>query len=233
MKRIFLTLLLSLTAAGSGHAALFSTTYSSGFANGGIVPDGTLDGLSDTRSLSGVGGPIDNLQVTLNFSGGYNGDLYVYLLHGSQMVVLLNRPGVSSSDPFGYTDGGMNITLAATAAQGSIHNYGGGFIPTGTYTADGRAIDPLGAASTFDAAGTQSLADFNGADANGTWTLYIADVVGSGNPSTLTSWSLEITAVPEPTTVALGCFAGAFGLAGLLRKIRSQKLRGPAHPSSK
>lgn len=225
MKRLFLTVLVSLAAGMGCPAALFSTTYNSGFANNGVVPDGTLDGLSDTRAISGVGGPITDIQVTLNFSGGYNSDLYVYLLHGSEMVVLINRLGVSSGNPFGYADAGMNVTLAASAANGNIHNYGGDFTPTGTYTADGRAIDPLASPSAFDAAGTTGMADFYGADANGNWTLYVADMVGSGNPSTLVSWSLEITAVPEPTTIALGCFAGAFCVAGCLQKIRAQKLR--------
>jgi subtilisin-like proprotein convertase family protein len=224
MKPIYLAVLLSLAASLGTQAALFSTTYSTGFQNGGVILDGTIDGLTDTRSISGVGGPITDIQVTLNFSGGYNGDLYVYLLHGSEMVVLINRVGVSGSDAFGYADGGMSITLAATAANGDIHNYGGTGIPTGTYSADGRVIDPLSSSGAFDAAGTTSLADFNGANANGSWTLYVADVVGSGNPSTLVSWGLDITAVPEPTTVALGCFAGVFGIVALFRIERVRKL---------
>lgn len=229
MKPIYLAGILSLAASLVTQAALFSTTYSSGFQNGGVIPDGTLDGLSDTRTISGVGGPIQDIQVTLNFSGGYNGDLYFYLVHGSDMVVLINRVGVSSSDPFGYSGSGMNITLSTSAANGDIHNYGGG-IASGTYTADGRAIDPLSNPSAFDAVGTTSLADFIGADANGSWTLFMADAVGGGNPSTLNSWSLEITAVPEPTTIALSCFGGIFGIVGLLRIDRVRKLlRLPSH----
>ena len=51
------------------------------------------------------------------------------------------------------------------------------------------------------------LGAFNGLDPNGTWTLFVADVSG-GDVSTLVSWELEITAVPEPTTWALGILGG-------------------------
>ena len=52
---------------------------------------------------------------------------------------------------------------------------------------------------------------------NGTWTLFFADVVTSGSSSTLLSWSLDITAVPEPVNVALGIFAGVFLVVSLAR----------------
>jgi hypothetical protein len=38
----------------------------------------------------------------------------------------------------------------------------------------------------------------------------------------LNSWSLGITAVPEPVNVALGVFGGLFAIAGLI-KIRRRK----------
>ena len=57
---------------------------------------------------------------------------------------------------------------------------------------------------------TAFLSSFNGLDPNGSWTLFLADMSG-GDQSTLASWSLEISIVPEPTTVALM----VFGVAGL------------------
>ena len=50
---------------------------------------------------------------------------------------------------------------------------------------------------------------FNSLDPNGTWTLFIADL-SSGDTSTLVSWELDITAIPEPAHWALGIFAVAF-----------------------
>ena len=38
----------------------------------------------------------------------------------------------------------------------------------------------------------------NGMDGNGLWTLYMADLSPLGE-STLVSWGLEITMVPEPS----------------------------------
>ena len=47
---------------------------------------------------------------------------------------------------------------------------------------------------------------FNGQNPNGAWTLFFADGV-TGDETTVTGWSLSITAVPEPVTMALGLFA--------------------------
>jgi hypothetical protein len=60
---------------------------------------------------------------------------------------------------------------------------------------------------------------------NGTWTLFIADLSG-GEQSTLVSWSLDITAVPEPVNVALGIFAGVFLVVILAR---SRPVRNRVH----
>jgi hypothetical protein len=51
---------------------------------------------------------------------------------------------------------------------------------------------------------------------NGTWTLFLADESAGGGQSSLVSWSLSISAVPEPTNVALGIF-GACAVAGGVR----------------
>ena len=64
---------------------------------------------------------------------------------------------------------------------------------------------------------TALLSSFNGLNANGNWTLYIADVSG-GSVSTLTSWTLEIAAVPEPGSLVEGAVAVLFlGGIGLYR----------------
>ncbi len=48
-------------------------TYNTGFQNGGVIPDGNLSGWADTRTVDGAGA-ISSLSVTLNLSGGWNGD---------------------------------------------------------------------------------------------------------------------------------------------------------------
>jgi hypothetical protein len=53
---------------------------------------------------------------------------------------------------------------------------------------------------------------------------------GGSGPSTLVSWSLDITAVPEPVNVALGIFAGVLVVGGVARtrQVRSGLRRARA-----
>lgn len=67
-------------------------------------------------------------------------------------------------------------------------------------------------------AGFQSV--YDGKNPNNTWTLFFADN-GNGDASTLNGWSLEITAVPEPTHVALLLFGGVFAGGLMLNWTRS------------
>ena len=65
----------------------------------------------------------------------------------------------------------------------------------------------------------------NGSVADGTWTLFFADDASGGGTSTLNSWSLGITAVPEPVNVALAffgvCMAGICGVRICLQRTSS------------
>jgi subtilisin-like proprotein convertase family protein len=176
------------------------------------IPDNSSIGLTDSHSISGLGFQITDVRVSLNISGGYNGDLYGYLrLNDSPLVVLLNQVGVTSLDPDGYGNSGFSVTLSAGAAH-DIHfyqnfspSYNGSGQLTGTWQADGRA-NPLDTSRS-------SLADFNGFNPNGTWTLFFADQ-SPGDESTLLSWSLDISAIPERADIALLIFAT---LAALLK----------------
>ena len=196
-----------LTALGAQGALL---TLSSGTLNAAI-PDGNVNGYQSTLTFNDAYfNNVLDVDVKLNISGGYNGDLYVYLTHSSGFSVLLNRAGRTSGNAFGYGDAGFNITLNDSAAT-DIHNYGGngGAQLTGNWQPDARNVDP---ATVTDASSRSAfLSAFNSLDPNGTWTLFVADVSG-GDQSTLVSWELDITAVPEPTTVALGIFGGVLAL---------------------
>jgi subtilisin-like proprotein convertase family protein len=206
-NRILLAAALCLGTSAVASPPTFLQTYSSGFQNGGLIPDGSLEGWSDTRTVGlADNDPISTVRLTLNLSGGYNGDLYAYLSHGNGFVVLLNRVGVGQAqgDAFGFGGSGMSLTLASDGAHDDIHWYGFGSMPTGTYLPDGRAIDPLSAPNLFDAAATTaSFATMAGLQPNGAWTLFVADVSAGGGQSLLTGWSLEIVTVPEPATTAL------------------------------
>ncbi len=197
-----------LLAASAVSADTFSST------NVLTIPNGNPTGIMDTISVSNVAWNIANIQISLDIAGGYNGSLYATLTGPSgQKAVLLNRVGVSSTNTFGFADAGINLTLDdGVANSGNIHGYGNGSYSlngngqvTGTWGADGRDIDPQSSPATFDSAATlANLSLFTGSDANGSWTLFVGNLVGGGGaPATLNGWSLDITPVPEPATGAL------------------------------
>ena len=176
--------------------------------------------------MTSAGGSILDLSVTLNLSGGWNGDLYAYLVHDTGFTVLLNRVGRTTGNAPGYGDSGMNVVFNAVGVGGDIHSYGGGGVPAGTYMPDGRAISPLATVGTFDTAErTALLGSFTGLNPNGSWTLYVADLSG-GEQSTVTSWGLgiDVASVPEPGSMLEGALAVLF-LGGAIGFYRLKGLR--------
>jgi hypothetical protein len=204
-------------------SALGGIIYSPANPINATIPDGSAVGWSGTATSSGYTRPyISDVSVTLNISGGYNGDLYAYLSYGGVLVPLLNRVGVTSGDAFGYGDTGFNVTLSSAGAY-DVHSYGshspsfsGTGQLTGTWQPDGRNIDPQSAPSAFDSASRVNFGSFNNMSPNGTWTLFFADL-SAGAQSQIVSWSLDITAVPEPVNVALSILAGIFLIVTLAR----------------
>lgn len=198
-----------LATAIAAKATLYSTNWNSGFVNGTAIPDNSPSGWSDTRNVSTIpAGTFNALSVTLQLSGGWNGDLYAYLVHDTGFSVLLDRvgTGVSGVSSFGYGDAGMNVTLAASGT--SIHQYGG----NNTFSAS-----PTGTWMTDNTSG--GLASFLSTNPNGTWSLFIADLSGGG-VATVQSWGLQmdIVAVPEAETWIAAALAGAFGAFWLNRQ---------------
>jgi len=201
----WLAVLMLWISMAAPAAPYYSGTFTSGFQNSGGIPDGSLNGWSDTRTVTGSGvHHVADVRVSLTLSGGYNGDLYAYLVHSNGMAVLLNRVGMASTNAFGYEDTGFNVTFSAAASH-DIHFYqdhaptldGNGRL-TGTWKPDARAIDPLSDPEDFEAAGSANFDAFANLDPHGEWTLFIADVSAGGGETTVVSWSLEIEAVVEP-----------------------------------
>jgi subtilisin-like proprotein convertase family protein len=225
--------LVLLAATVPARAATYSTTYNSGtITDGRAVPDGggALNTLSSSVNVNLLANNITDISVTLNISGGFNGDLYGYLRGpNGAIAVLINRVGVTSTDPIGYGNTGFNITINDANGSHDIHYYnsfldgthtinGSGQV-TGVWQSDGRNHDPAtvtGDGSSQNA--TLSSIENASVDPNGTWTLVFGDMVSGGGASTLVSWSLSITAVPEPVAVALGIFGVVGGGAALLRR---------------
>lgn len=196
-------------------AANAATTFTDTWTVSTAIPDNDDAGYSNTHTVTEPGiTSIETVSVALNFTGGWNGDLYAYLVHGSGFAVLLNRPGRDTGTPDGSSSSGMTINLEDAAAT-DIHTgipMSGGAV-SGTWQPDGRTADPL-AVVTSDSRSAM-LASFAGMNANGSWTLFVADQ-SSGNVSTLDSWTLTVTGIPEPSAALLATLASL----GVLRRRR-------------
>ena len=161
--------------------------------------------------------------------GAWNGDYSADLRHASvdgpmtQLAVLLNRVGRSSTLGSGYSDNGMDITLADSAVR-DVHEYrldfpGGnndpiGAMLTGTWQADGRNVNPL---SVLDSSlRSTMLNDLGAVNPNGTWTLFVADAKAGGTGQ-LVEWKVTMQGVPEPSSASL-LIAGIGGLLALRRR---------------
>src|SRR5437867_1341994 len=144
MKLLNFFLALTTVAMAPAKGETFSFNWDSGFTGGTVIPDGALAGWFDTRSVNNLPQTITGLQITLNVSGGFNGDLYGYISHGNSLVVLLNRVGRGTESSFGYSDSGLNVIFDDTSAT-DFHLYGGngGSAVSGTFEPDGRNISPL------------------------------------------------------------------------------------------
>lgn len=225
MKRTALLALvcLALLPRASGQS-LYDETYN--FNPNATIPDGDLNGLALSQNISTSSIlSLDSVEVTINISGGFNGDYYAYLVHstpgGTGFSILLNRVGRTSGNPDGYPDSGLTITFSGSAID-DIHLYrnvtnpGGGALTLGTWSPDGRNVSPF--AVTDATPRTATLDSFNGLNANGTWTLFIADVAPLAQ-GTIVTWGLHLQGVPEPGTWA----AGALAVFALLR--RKSRLR--------
>ncbi len=177
---------LSFTGPGGGGNGDYTVSSSPAIT----IPDNNPSGVAYSINFASSGLTVGNITVSINLSGGYNGDIYAYLSHGSQISTLLNGPSA------GLSGSAMNITFV----EGT-----GSPIPTtssanlsGSYTA------------------YTDLATFNNTAPNGNWTLFFADL-SPGDTSTLNTFSLDITAVPEPVNVALVIFGGLLAVWSAVR----------------
>ena len=203
-KRIGLGMVaLTLTAMGA-HGAIVENLES--FSSGGNIPDGNPVGITVQGNVGNFlsDSTVTAVTVGLNISGGYAGNLYAYLVGpNGTMVTLLNQAG---GGPFGNPSSTINMSLQDGA--GAITSSSD--LSSGTYAAAGN------------------LSDMNGSLADGTWTLFFADIVSGGGTSHLNGWSLDITAVPEPANEALLVFAGLGGLWWLGRRLRGKSIPAAA-----
>lgn len=176
------------------------------------VPDGDPVGVSHALVVnpSTPGTHVGRLILKLRVRGDFVGDVYAQLTHEGEQAVLLNRPGRTGANLFGYDDVDLDLRLDDAATAGDVHTYrvalnGNAVTPppdgvlAGTWSPDGRNVSPLEV--TDASARTAMLGAFTGTGVDGEWRLLVADL-DAGSTHTLVSWGLEITpaetSVPEP-----------------------------------
>ncbi|MEO1574580.1 MAG: proprotein convertase P-domain-containing protein, partial [Pseudomonadota bacterium] len=160
-----------------------STTFSFETANiicitsGDAIPDNTASGLDSTGNIA-ASGSLNDLDVSLNVTHTYVGDLIATLTHEDTgtSAVFYDRPGVPAST-FGCSGNDIDATFddeATVPVEDECQNapaIGGTFIPS----------NPL---SVFD-----------GEDLSGTWTLNISDNAGI-DTGALNEWCLIPATAP-------------------------------------
>ena len=212
---ILLAAMLVITASRA--VAVVPVTLSTNWNGSQPIPDNNASGVAFAFNFSGPGPlVITNVTVDLTIAGGWNGDLYAYLSHGSGFSVLLNRIGSTSGNPGGSGVSGMNVEFSDSYLT-DIHTVTGNPL-TGNFAPDGRFVNPFTALDTDPR--TAMFSSFNGLDPYGSWTLFFADVSPLAS-STIQSWTVNLgVTVPEPgsaTLVGLMIALGWFRRARLAR----------------
>lgn len=205
-------MIAGLALAGSASAQTYSEFY------GVALPDDDPTGVSVTLNVPDSI-TIADLNVGLGITHTWQGDLIVELTSPSGTTVgLLHRAGDGtqfnggagggfgfSNDNFGDAANDTLFYLDDSAAEAYDAAAPNGY---GNLSTTGGIDNVTGSWLPFDAGGITSLADFNGENAQGDWTLFISDNAG-GDLGTFDTLSLEFTAVPAPASLAL------LGLGGL------------------
>lgn len=210
LRKTIMTLVsIGLMSSTAWPAILETISHSSTFTTSLPIPDGDWNGIADTLTITTPIYSVSELRVSLDISCDYTGDIYAYLRHDTGFTVLLNQAGRTTANPYGYADGGFDVTFTRGAVD-DIHCYQltldpDGGVVTGEWQPDGRNVHP----GEFSESVLRSadFSSFNGINPNGDWTLYVVDVSPVGLAS-LNHWKLDITgAVPEPVAwpwVSLG-----------------------------
>lgn len=172
----------------ASYAGLLGTFNSSGSI---VIPSvGVATPYPSTITVSGEGIFVSKVTVSLTYSHTFPDDIDMLLVSpmGQKVVIM--------SDVGGSTDvNNVAVTLddaAASALPDSTQIVAGTFRPTNS-----GAIDTFPGPAPSGPYGS-ALSVFNGADPNGTWSLYVVDDLG-GDTGSVSGWSLTFTTNTTPT----------------------------------
>jgi hypothetical protein len=182
-----------------------------GTGDGGLIPDQFLGEFTSVIHFD-VHEQIHDVKVTLNnLVHSYSGDVVIWIEGPDGSTVdLINRLGKPDEGFWGRDAAFGGDYAFMDSFPNDLWETPGDPVPSGDYfptTAEGVA--------------TSLQAEFQGSSSLGDWTLHIRDesVRETGSLGTQVGsswengWTLEIQAVPEPTSWALFGFGGVFLIA--------------------
>lgn len=207
-------------------AAVQATTFTGGAIT--VNDTATASPYPSTIVVSGLFTSLTSITLTLtNFSRSSRPDDLDMLLvgpTGATLIVFSDVGGTgAATGPFTFvlSDAGATFLPDATSFTS------GTFKPTNESTAQDPFAAPAPGGTYGDPGGATHpgpntfASQFNGTNPNGTWSLYIVDDAAPsvGETGSIGSWSLDITAVPEPSTWAL-LIAGSAALIFFCKRQR-------------
>src|ERR1700712_3427900 len=108
MKTRLLTAAMLAVATTLANAITIDNTLIDTYTGSTAIPDNNASGAAFAFNFNTpTASMISGLTIDLTIAGGWNGDLYAYLSHGSSFSVLLNRIGRTSLNPDGSSTSGM------------------------------------------------------------------------------------------------------------------------------
>jgi len=162
---------LGTSEGGGGPVTVTSTDTPIAIADGGPNCGAPGPASVSTITVSGVSGTIADLDVIVNMTHTWVGDIDATVSNGTISALVIDNPGTTS--PTGCGNGADNMAI-------TLDDEGTNPVETGPF--------PLAGVYTPN----EALSAFDNAPANGTWTLTVTDG-GAGDTGTLDSWALIIT----------------------------------------
>ena len=135
------------------------------------IPDDDATGISSTFTVP-ASGIIDDIDIEVDITHTYVGDLIITVEHNGTTVILADQPGVPAST-YGCNENNVDVIFddEATSAVEGVCN---------SNPAIGGSVIPEEALSAFD-----------GMDQSGTWTITVSDNAGQ-DTGDLNEWCLTI-----------------------------------------
>lgn len=133
------------------------------------------------------------------------------IIPDNDIVGLTDERDLGASNVIDFSFTITNITLTLNLTGDDITDLSG-YLRLGNQT-NSPAIFFNPNSTTY----TLTFGDFDGLNPNDVWTLFLADTSPLGE-NTLTSWSLDITAVPEPGSVTLLALGGGIMIQFISRR---------------